>query len=180
MSDERVALTPWDVEIQFVSLPIDPHILIDNLSPSPTSGWILRSLGGLVIATSLGLCIGADVKRVFFARWPARLNQQCQQWDALFRSRTPPRRGVFLKFIGFPKGAGGFTSKVYFRAVYVLYPRPVLVAQPRVVVNNTTQLLQGNSVPDERSLRDRGVGSIVDLELVGMQPVIRRVKWLTE
>lgn len=87
---------------------------------------------------------------------------------------------MFLKFIGFPKGAGGFTASVYFRAVYVMYPRPVLVADPGVVVNETTRLLEGNSVPDERSLRDRGVGSIVDLELVGMQPVIRRVKWLTE
>jgi len=168
------------VEIQFVSLPIDSHILIDNLSPSPRSAWILRSLGGLVIVTSLGLCIRADVDREFLVRLPARLNQRYEQWDALFRSGTAPGRGVFLKFIGFPKGAGGFTASVYFRAVYVMYPRPVLVADPGVVVNETTRLLEGNSVPDERSLRDRGVGSIVDLELVGMQPVIRRVKWLTE
>jgi len=166
------------VEIQFVSLPIDPHILIDNLSPSPRSAWILRSLSGLVIVTSLGLCIGSDVNRVFFARWPARLNQKYDQWDALFRSGTAPGRGVFLKFIDFPKNAGEFTMNVYFRAVYVLYPQPVLVAEPGVVLNTTTQLLEGNSIPDERTLRDRGVGSIVVLDFAGNQPFVTRVKWL--
>ena len=127
---------------------------------------------------SLGLCVGADVNREFYVRWPARLNQKYEQWDALFRSGAAPGRGVFLKFINFPKNAGGITTNVYFRAVYVLYPQPVLVAKPEVTVNWTMQLLEGNSIQDELSLRDRGVGSIVVLNLVGMQPVIAEVKWL--
>jgi hypothetical protein len=174
------ALTLPDGEIQFASLSVDPHNLFDIPSLSPTSVWILRCIGGLVVATSLGLCVSSDVDRELYARWPARLNQQYAHWDALIRSGAAPGRGVFLKFVHFPKNAGGITANVYFRAVYAMYPRPVLVAQPEVVVNSTMQLLAGNSAADDRSLRDRGVGSIVVLDLVGTQPAIARVNWLAQ
>lgn len=174
----RSALTLGVEEIQFTSLSDDPHILNDIVSRPPKSGMILQWLGGLVIVTTMGLCIGTDVNREFYARWPTRLNQRYEQWDALFKSGTAPGRGVFLKFVNFPKNAGGFTANVYFRAVYLLYPEPVLVAEPGVVINGAMQLLEGNSIPDERSLRDRGVGSIVVLRLAGMQPIIAQVKWL--
>jgi hypothetical protein len=142
--------------------------------------WILRWLGGIVVVISLGLCVGVDIRREFFERWPDRLRQKYEQWDGVFRSGDKSGRGVFLKFVNFPKNAGGFTANVYFRAVYVMYPRPVLVAEPGVTINGTMQLLDGNSIPEERSLRDRGVGSIVVLRLEGMRPVVERVKWLDE
>ncbi len=87
---------------------------------------------------------------------------------------------MFLKFKNFPVTAAGFTTNIYFRAAYVLYPRPVLVAEPGVVVNKPLQLLEANSLPDERTLRDRGVASIivVDFDPVRMQPFVAGVKWL--
>jgi hypothetical protein len=172
------ALTLRGEEIQFTPLSDDSNILNDIVSWSPKSGMILQWLGGLVIVTSIGLCIGADADREFYSRWPARLNQRYEQWDALIKSGAAPGRGVFLKFVNFPKNAGGFTANVYYRAVYAMYPEPVLVAEPGVLINGTMQLLGGNSIPDEQSLRNRGVGSVVILHLVGMQPVIARVKWL--
>ncbi len=135
--------------------------------------------GALVIATSLGLCVASDIDRTYFTRWPARLTEKYAKQDALIGSAAAPGRGVFLKFINFPKNAGGFTANIYFRAVYALYPQPVVVAEPGVLVNGTPQLLKGNSIPDDRSLRDRGVGSVIVLKLMGMQPVIMQVKWLT-
>ncbi|HEY1923127.1 MAG TPA: hypothetical protein VGG44_10295 [Tepidisphaeraceae bacterium] len=154
--------------------------LADNVSELPRFGWVLRWVGGFIIAISLGLCIGADVHREFFERWPNRLTEKYKQWDALMESGASRDRGVFLKFVGFPKNAGGFTANVYFRAVYALYPRPVVVVEPGVTINGTMQLLAGNSIEDEQALRDRGVGSIVVLRLEGMRPVIDRVKWLDE
>jgi len=175
-----VALTLAGAEIQFASLSADPRILIDNKSPSPKSGRILRWLGGLIIVMSMGLCIGFDVYRVFYLRGPDHLNQRYRRWDALINSGAAPGRGVFLKFTNFPVKAAGFTTNIYFRAVYVLYPRPVLVAEPGAVVNKPMQLLKANSFPDERTLWDRGVGSIivVDFDPVRMQPFVAGVKWL--
>ncbi len=124
-------------------------MLTDNLSRTARYGRVLRWVGGLAIVISLGLCVRGDIDREFYARWPDRLNQKYEQWDALIRSGEAPGRGVFLKFVNFPKGAGGFTASVYFRAVYALYPQPVVVAGPGVVVNDTMQLLNGNSIPDD-------------------------------
>jgi hypothetical protein len=152
----------------------------DDTSRLPRYEWLLRWIGGLVIVTSLGLGIWTDIDRVFYERWPDRLDEKYRQWDALFRSGEKPGRGVFLKFAGFPKSAGGFTGNVYFRAVYALYPEPVVIAGPGVVVNDTMQILNGNSIPEDQALRDRGVGSVVVLRVAGMRPVIERVKWLDE
>jgi hypothetical protein len=158
----------------------DPRILSDNESPSLKSGRLLRWVGGLVILTSIGLCIGFDVYREFYVQGPARLNELYGRWDRLIRSGAAPGRGVFLKFINFPRKSAGFTTNIYFRAVYVLYPQPVVVAKPEVVVNKPLELLAGNYFPDERWLRDRGVGSIVvvDFDPVREQPFIAGIKWL--
>ena len=153
---------------------------MDYESPSPKSGRILPRLGGLIIVTSIGLCIGFDVYREFSLRAPDQLNQSYARWDGFIRSGAAPGRGVFLKFVNFPEKVAGYTTNIYFRAVYELYPRPVLVADPGFVVNKPLQLLEGNSVPDDRSLRDRDVGSIiiVDFDPVKMHPFIAGVKWL--
>jgi hypothetical protein len=137
-------------------------------------------LGGLVIVTSMALCVGFDVYREFYLQGPDHLSQSYRLWDAQIRKGAAPGRGVFLKFKNFPPITAGFTTNIYFRAVYVLYPRPVLVAEPGVVVNKPLQLLVANSFPDERTLWDRGVGSIivVDFDTVRMQPFVAGVKWL--
>lgn len=130
----------------------------------------------------MGLCIGFDVYRQFDLAGPEHLNESYAQWDGFIRNGAEPGRGVFLKFFNFQGKSAGFTTNIYFRAVYVLYPRPVLVAEPGVVVNKPLQLLEANSYPSERWLWNHGVGSIivVDFNPVSMQPFIRGVKWLGE
>ncbi len=128
----------------------------------------------------MGLCIGFDVYRQLDLAGPAHLNQSYARWDGIIRNAAEPGRGVFLKFVNFRGKSAGFTTNIYFRAMYALYPRPVLVAEPGVIVNKPFQLLQANSYPSERWLWDHGVGSIivVDFDPVRMQPFIREVKWL--
>jgi hypothetical protein len=163
-------------------LSSDSRTFIDGPPASPKPGRILKWLGGIIVVTSMGLCIGFDVDREFYLRGPDHLNQSYARWDAFIRNGAAPGRGLFLRFINFHGPQAGFATNIYFRAVYALYPRPVLVAKPGVVVNKPFQLVDGNSYPSENWLRERGVGSIlvVDYDPVRKQPFVAGVKWLGE
>ncbi|HEY1923128.1 MAG TPA: hypothetical protein VGG44_10300 [Tepidisphaeraceae bacterium] len=154
----------------------------DNQSPAPKSRRILGWLGGIVVAMSVGLCIGFDVHRQFYLRMPGLLNQSLADWDGYIRKETTPGRGVFLKFLNFHDQSRQWSARIYFRAAYLLYPQPVLVTGPSVVVNTAPQLLQDNSYPSDRWLIDRGVGSIVvvDFDPLKNRPFVLAVKWLDE
>jgi hypothetical protein len=130
----------------------------------------------------MALSIGFDIYRQLWLAGPTKLNSSYVRWDGLIQHAAAPGRGVFLKFINFKGDALGYTTNIYFRAVYVLYPQPALVAQPDVVVNNAPQLMAGNSYPDEQWLIDRGVGSImfIDFDQNRQQPFVRGVKWLSQ
>jgi hypothetical protein len=147
-----------------------------------TPGIFRKSLfwGGLVLAASMGLCIGFDVYRQFDLRGPGHLDESYAWLDKLIRGAAEPGRGVFLRFDNFRGESAGFVTNIYFRAVYVMYPRPVLVAEPGVVVNKPFQLLENNSYPNEQWLRDQGVGSIMvwDFDPVSGRPFVRGVTWL--
>jgi hypothetical protein len=154
-------------EIQFAGLPGKARIFLE---------WF----GGLLIVTSMGLCIGFDVYRQFGLAEPQHLNQSYVQWDGYILNRAEPGRGVFLKFVNFRGQWAGYATNIYFRAVYVMYPRPVLVARPGDVLNKPFQVLAANSYPSEKWLWDHGVGSIiiVDFDPVRTQPFVAGVKWL--
>jgi len=126
------------------------------------------------------LCVGHDIYRQFCLREPAKLKQSYVLWDGSISKEVAPGRGVFLKFLNFHGQLRQWTARIYFRSVYRLYPRPVLVARPSAIVNTAPQLLENNSYPNESSLWDRGVRTIliVDLNPVSKQPFVEAVKWL--
>jgi hypothetical protein len=175
-------LTAGGWEIQFADLSGDPRNLGENLSPSPRSRRILSWLGAIVVLASIGMCIGFDIDRQFYLRGPQLLNQSLADWDRYIHAETTPGRGVFLKFLNFHDQARQWTARIYFRAVYLLYPQPVLVTGPSVVVNNAPQILQDNSYPSDQWLMGRRVGSIVvvDFDPLKKKPVVLAVKWLGE
>ncbi len=134
------------------------------------------------MVASIGMCIGFDIDRQFYLRGPRLLNQSLVDWDRYIHTETTPGRGVFLKFLNFHGQSRQWAARIYFRAVYLLYPQPVLVTGPSVVVNNAPQILQDNSYPSDQWLMDRGVGSIVvvDFDPLKNRPVVLAVKWLGE
>jgi hypothetical protein len=148
----------------------------------PKSRRILRWLGGVVVVTSVGMCIGFDIYRQFYLGGPERLKQSIVDWDGYIHKESTPGRGVFLKFLNFHDQARQWTARIYFRAVYSMYPQPVLVTGPSGVVNTAPQLLEDNSYPSDQWLIDRGVGSIVvvDFDPLKNRPFILAVKWLGE
>jgi hypothetical protein len=175
------ALTLLGGEIQFISLSDPSRNLSESQSP-PGSRRILARLGGLVVITSIGMCIGFDIYREFYQRGPSLMNQSYVQWDGYIHKETTPGRGLFLRFLNFHGQSRQWAARIYFRAVYLLYPQPVLVTKPDVIVNTAPQLLEGNSPPDDQRLIDRGVGSIVvvDFDPLKMKPFVFAVKWLGE
>jgi len=128
----------------------------------------------------MALSIGFDVYRELWLAGPTRINSTYATWDGLIQHGAGPGRGVFLKFENFKGDALGYTTNIYFRAVYILYPQPVLVAPPDVVVNNAPQLIADNSYPNEQWLIDHGVGSIMFIDFDGFRkrPFVRGVQWL--
>jgi hypothetical protein len=141
-----------------------------------TLKWSLR----IVILTSMGLCIGFDVNRVFVNQGLSKLSEPYGLWDGWLESSTAPGRGIFLKFDDFPESTAGYAQNVYFRAVYVLYPQRVLVSDPSATINKGQELLKYNSLPSDRWLLDQGVDSVMSIVMDPKHnvPVIREVRWL--
>jgi len=104
------------------------------------------------------------------------------KWDAWLENALEPGRGIFLDFPNFPKASAGYAQDIYFHAIYVLYPRPVLVSDPGVTINSAWDILANNTYPSERWLLDWHVGSVMSVEMDKKQklPVVKSVHWLGE
>jgi hypothetical protein len=129
----------------------------------------MRWLMVIAAAASMGLCIGnASRFRAQNFQAPEQLERVYGYWDGVLRKDPEPGRGIFLKFVNFPEGIPGqaFAQSVYFRAVYTLYPLPVLATGANVVVNEGKDLLKDNFYPNDQWLRDHGVGTVVDVGFV--------------
>jgi hypothetical protein len=141
-----------------------------------TLKWSLR----IVVLTSMGLCIGVDVNRMFVDPPIVALTRSYALWDNWLDQST--RRGIFLKFEDFPQTAAGYVQNIYFRSVYVVYPRRSLVSGSPVTINNGLELLKNNSLPSDAWLLDHGVDSVMSIVMDPRRgvPVPRDVRWLGE
>jgi hypothetical protein len=128
------------------------------------------------------LCIGYDVNRQFVDDALPKLSQPYALWDGWLEQATAPGRGIFLKFDGFPERWAGYAQNIYFRAVYFLYPQPVLVSGPTATINKGQDLLKNNSLPSDQWLLDHGVDSVMSIVMDPKHdvPVVREVRWLGE
>ncbi|MGD0139342.1 MAG: hypothetical protein ABSD28_10730 [Tepidisphaeraceae bacterium] len=141
-----------------------------------TLKWSLR----IVVLTSMGLCIGIDVNRLFVKQALSKLSDPYALWDGWLEQATAPGRGIFLKFDDFPESRAGYAQNVYFRAVYFLYPQRVLVSGPSATLNRGQDLLKNNSLPSDQWLLDQGVYSVMSIVMDPKHdvPVVRDVRWL--
>jgi hypothetical protein len=122
----------------------------------------------------MGICIwNANRIKTLSNQAPERLEQVYGYWDNVLRKDTQAGRGVFVKFVNLPSGTQGeaYAQSVYFRAVYALYPQPVLVTASENVVNKGGDFLKDNSYPSEQWLVEHGVGTVIT---VGYEPRMDR------
>lgn len=152
---------------------------------APIPSWLVTALKWVIpiaVITSMGLCIGSDLYRVHGPRAPVKLVKIYGYWDSQLRDKSMPGRGVFLKFEGYSRGdlTEAYAQSIYYRGVYAMYPLPVLVTEPNVVVNEGKDFLQDNSYPSDQWLVDHGVGSVLTIgfdERAGL-PFTMAVQWL--
>jgi len=87
---------------------------------------------------------------------------------------------VFLKFDGFNKADAGYAQNIYFRGVFVLFPRPLLVSDPHARINNGYDLLKNNWYPSDPWLAEQGVGSVLTVQMDRDRnlPITEALRWL--
>lgn len=147
--------------------------------PSPASQQILKWSLRIIILTSIGLCIGFDINRLFVLKKPDKLAHPYALWDGWIENATAPGRGLFLTFDSFPPRGAGFAQNIYYRAVYVLYPRPLLAAGPGTKISDGNELLKHNEYPGDQWLLKQGVDSVMTIRMDPRQnlPVVAGVRW---
>ena len=144
--------------------------------------WLIR----VAVIASMGLCIGSEIYLNNGPRSSDRLVRVYDYWDTTLRKKAEPGRGVFVRFNNFPSGNFGeaYAQSIYYRAVYALYPLPVVVTRPGVVVNEGKDFLKDNTYPSEQWLADHGVGSVftVRFEPKMDRPflTVESVQWLPD
>jgi hypothetical protein len=127
--------------------------------------WFLRILGWTVaaaIAVSAGLSITSDYLYRYHSddiQGPAR---NFHNLDNFF-SAVADGHGIFLHLTGF-QNHKILAMMTYMRAVYRLYPLPVLTAEPGVRIITLDELLDNNPDRDGTWMIDHGVQREISLE----------------
>lgn len=158
-------------------------MMLDHSSrPAPVSRAVLKWSLLVLVLTSIGLCIGYDVTRLFVLKKPTNLARPYAQWDSWLVNAAVPGRGLFLKFDDFPPGAAGYAQNIYYRAVYDLFPQPCLVTGPGNKISDGRDLLKLNDYPSEQWLRSQNVDSIMTIKMDKKSnlPIVENVRWLGE
>jgi hypothetical protein len=151
-------------------------------SPAQTDPQILKWSLRILVLTSIGLCMGFDITRMFITKAPTKIAQPYALWDSWIANATVPGHGLFLKFDSFPPAGAGYAQNIYYRAVYDLFPQPLLVAGPGTKISDGHELLKHNDYPGDQWLRSQGVDSVMTIQIDKKKnlPVVSDVRWLGE
>ena len=168
-------------------MPKDPPNPIDYASPSipapsQTAREILKWSLRIVILISVGMCIQFDFNRIFILKKPERIAEPYRLWDNWISYDAAPGKGLFLSFEHFPEADAGYVQNIYYRAVYDLYPRPLLVSDPKIKISDGLDVMKYNKSPGDQWLLDHNVNSVMSIQMDKKKnlPIITNVRWLDE
>ena len=117
-------------------------------------------LAALAMLSSAAAAISADVYTRFDSDQFKNRQLGVAAIDGMVRTGSRGQ-GLFLQFTGNFRGSlEKYPCGVYYRAVYLLYPRPVLIAEPGQVIdpqNAVEQIRKANFDPDGAWLLNHGV-----------------------
>jgi hypothetical protein len=113
---------------------------------------------GVAAMVSVALSISADARFRFIS---PQADAKIDSYASLDRQLDIDGRGVYLRFMGFDFDTIGYAAKFYYRAIYDLYPRTVLLADPSVVISNADDIVISGAPPDRNWLAGHGIDRIL-------------------
>jgi hypothetical protein len=113
---------------------------------------------GVAAALSVGLSVGSDAHLRY---WSEQTEAKINSYDRLDHALAIDGRGVFVCFNGYDAGDIGYAAKFYYRAVYDLYPRTVLLTDPSVVISNADDIGNTAVPPDPVWLAAQGIDRVL-------------------
>jgi hypothetical protein len=127
-------------------------------------------LWGLAALISMISVVVENADSRFFSSAPDIILKRYAAFDRAFVQGSRGG-GLFLRFNNFVGPNAGYSTNIYFRAVYTLYPRPVLVGDPSVVINNGKDIAAANDDfhPTGAWLEEHGVHGIIAYNLATMR-----------
>lgn len=130
----------------------------------------------MAVATilSLGGALGFDIADRFVLRRPEIFMRQYARVDKEL-TLAAHGQGLYLRFSNFLGEIAGFSTNFYFRAVYILYPQPVLVGDPSVVASFPDQVVANNFEPTDQWLFQHGIHTVLTYHYNG-RTFMRRVR----
>jgi hypothetical protein len=109
----------------------------------------------IAVCVTLGLGVGLDLHERFLT---AEIPDTAARYTAFDSGleRLDQASGFFLHFAGFTSQTNWIPLDYYSRAVYSVYPKRVLVADPNAPIFDFNQLAAANFDPDGQWLLDHG------------------------
>jgi hypothetical protein len=136
-----------------------------------------------IFPSVLVILVLASIASVDLADWKRRTSPASEtymkfiaDWDTEYLS-VAGDKGLFIEFEHLKGSAQEQAARVYFRAVYRLFPQRVVAAREGAVINTARQLCLANFQPDDRWLADRGIGAVlvVDGSTEYANPILMRL-----
>jgi hypothetical protein len=131
----------------------------------PPAKSLCRCGAGLwAIAATISILwvIGADIHKRFISGDPQKIASRFTPVDQAVAD-SAGNGGLVLRFVNFQGSDVGYTTNIFFRAVYDLYPQAVLVGDPAAVINTGDDIAAAgeNFNPPDSWLIQHGVYAIL-------------------
>jgi hypothetical protein len=138
-----------------------------NLPPAHSFCWRIAGLWKLAILISILSVVSVNAENRFVSGDPRKIANRFSAVDQ-GAAETAGGGGLLLRFAGFVGPNVGYTTNIFFRAVFDLYPQPVLVGEASAVINTGDDITAANGKfnPTDSWLLQHGVHAILSYTLV--------------
>jgi hypothetical protein len=130
-----------------------------------SSATIIRFLIAFVAAINLGISATASLEDRFGNNRRPRELKLYADLDNVFQRLSQQSTPIFLKFGDLTGSDIGFASTIYFRAVFTMFPNPVVVGDPSTSLFFAADILPANIDRNDGWLIAHHIGIVLAIRL---------------
>jgi hypothetical protein len=138
----------------------DPTILNSSHAQPPAKGRGAAMIFAAATLLSIAASVGFDITGRFMHSYQEIIMSRYGRVDEQL-TQAAHGQGLYLRFTNFQGEIAGYVTNFYFRAVYILYPQPVLVGDPSVVASLPYKVLAGNFDPTDQWLLQHNIHTVL-------------------